>query len=165
MAYEYNHWFIRFKNSDVEKIPPHYLDFAMQNCLLAYAEAKAQISLRIWSRPSLSANRITGYKMYDWRAKSRTVLCACAGWSESAYFAYAQRHFFRMTRSINTPVYPGFQYMLLGYCCLWQKELLTCATFVWKGILVTNPSCTCLLWKPERSNLLLKHLTLVLLTV
>ena len=47
MAYEYNHWFISFKNSDVEKIPPHYLDFAMQNCLLAYAEAKAQISLRI----------------------------------------------------------------------------------------------------------------------
>ena len=52
--------------------------------------AKTQISLRIravWSGPSLSANRISGYyKMYEWRAKARMILCACAGWSDSTHF-------------------------------------------------------------------------------
>ena len=60
--------------------------------------AKVKISLRIravWSGPSLSANRIIGYRgMYEWRAKARMILCACAGWSEFAYFAHVRRHFF-----------------------------------------------------------------------
>ena len=60
--------------------------------------AKAQISLRIravWSEPSLSANRIIRYyRMYEWTAKTRLVLCACAGLSEPVHFAHVRRHFF-----------------------------------------------------------------------
>ena len=60
--------------------------------------AKVQISLRIhavWSRPSMSANRIIGYyRMYEWTAKVRMIHCACEGWSESARFAHVWKHFF-----------------------------------------------------------------------
>ena len=43
----------------------------------------------------LSANWITGYyRMYEWRAKARMILCTCAGWYESLHFAHVQRHFF-----------------------------------------------------------------------
>ena len=59
--------------------------------------AKAQISLRIravWSGPSLSAYRIIGYRMYEWRALSQMILCTCAGCIESAQSAHAQMHFF-----------------------------------------------------------------------
>ena len=60
--------------------------------------AKAQISLRmraVWSRPSLSAYRITGYYiMYECRTKGWMMLCACARWSESAHFAHFRRPFF-----------------------------------------------------------------------
>ena len=45
--------------------------------------AEVQISLRIravWSGPSQSAIRITGYySVYQWRAKTRMRPCACAG--------------------------------------------------------------------------------------
>ena len=58
---------------------------------------KALIRLRIravWSRPSLSANRIIGYyRMYGWSAKARIILCACAWWSESLHFVRARMHF------------------------------------------------------------------------
>ena len=60
-----------------------------------HCTAKAQISLYIltvWSGPSLSANRIIEY--YEWRAKAKMILCACAGWSESADFAQVRRHCF-----------------------------------------------------------------------
>ena len=60
---------------------------------------QAQISLRrclriraVWSAPSLSANRIIATD--EWRAKTRMILCACAGWSKSAHFAHFWRHFF-----------------------------------------------------------------------
>ena len=67
-------------------------------------EAKIQISRRIrgiWS----SANRIIGYyRMYEWRAKARMLLCACAfcpcskalffAWHGPYIFAYAQRYVF-----------------------------------------------------------------------
>ena len=61
--------------------------------------AKAQIRLcvsTVWSGPSLSTNRITGYyRMYEWRAKARLILCSCTGWwSESAQSAHVRRHFF-----------------------------------------------------------------------
>ena len=58
---------------------------------------KAQIRLHIravWSEPSLSANWTIGYyRMYEWRAKVRMVICSCAGWSESVHFAHIWRHF------------------------------------------------------------------------
>ena len=45
-------------------------------------------------RPSRSANRIIGYyRMYEWREKNRMILRTCAGWSESALFAYNRSHF------------------------------------------------------------------------
>ena len=52
--------------------------------------AKAQIRLRIcafWSGHFLSTNGIIGYyRMYEWWAKARMILCACTVWSESAHF-------------------------------------------------------------------------------
>ena len=88
-------------------VPSHYVSNilakvrcrpAMQKRIFGHMRTtKAQISLRIcafWSGHSLSANRITGYyRMYDWRAKDRMIICACAGWSESAHFAHVRRHF------------------------------------------------------------------------
>ena len=60
--------------------------------------AKALIRLRIhvvWSGPSPSANIIIVYNgLYQWITKARMRLCACAGWSESAPFAHAWKHFF-----------------------------------------------------------------------
>ena len=50
---------------------------------------KAQISLRIravWSGQSLSAYIIIGYyRMYEWSAKARMILCACAACSKIAH--------------------------------------------------------------------------------
>ena len=38
--------------------------------------------------------RILGYyRLYEWRAKAR-IICACAVWSESVYFAHVWRHLF-----------------------------------------------------------------------
>ena len=35
---------------------------------------------------AFSSNRIIWYyRMYEWRAKARIILCACAGWSESVH--------------------------------------------------------------------------------
>ena len=46
----------------------------------------------VWSGPILSANRINGcYRMYELKAKACTILCTCAGCSESAH---VQRQFF-----------------------------------------------------------------------
>ena len=40
------------------------------------------------------ANRITGYhRLYECRTKARMILCACAGWNDSAHFAHDRRHF------------------------------------------------------------------------
>ena len=58
--------------------------------------AKALIRLRecaVWSGPSLSANRIIGYyRVYEWR--TRIIVCACAGQSESAHFAHVRGYCF-----------------------------------------------------------------------
>ena len=57
-------------------------------------KVKAQI-IAVRSRLSLSANRIIGYyRMYEWRAKARMILCARAGWYESTHFAHDRRHIF-----------------------------------------------------------------------
>ena len=59
--------------------------------------AKTQINLRIraiLSGHSLSANKIiVYYRMYEWRAKARMILCACAGAPESAHFMHVRRQF------------------------------------------------------------------------
>ena len=59
---------------------------------------KAQIRLRmgeVWSGNSLSTNRIIGYyRMFEWRAKDRMILCACAGLSKYVRFAHVRRHLF-----------------------------------------------------------------------
>ena len=60
--------------------------------------AKALISLRggaAWSGPSLSANRIIG-----WRAKARMIFCACAEWCESAHFCACSKALFRLAWSM-----------------------------------------------------------------
>ena len=37
---------------------------------------------------------MTGYyRMNEWRAKARMILCACAVWSESAHVAQVRKHF------------------------------------------------------------------------
>ena len=60
--------------------------------------ARALIRLRIravWSRPSLSANRIIRHcRMWKWRANARIRLCAGAGWSESAHCVRVWKHVF-----------------------------------------------------------------------
>ena len=62
--------------------------------------AKALIRLRIravWTGPSLSADRITGYyRMYKWRITARMMLCACVGWPESGHSAHVRRHVFAL---------------------------------------------------------------------
>ena len=59
--------------------------------------AKAQISLRIhavWSGPSLSANRISGYyRMFQCKAYAQMRLYACAG-CEFIHSAYVRWNFF-----------------------------------------------------------------------
>ena len=66
-----------------------YWSHLAKTYLQAYADSE------VWSEPSLSSNRSIGhYKMYEWRAKARMILCACAGWSESADFVHVRRHFF-----------------------------------------------------------------------
>ena len=32
------------------------------------------------------------HRMYEWRANAWMMVCACAGWSESAHFAHVRRH-------------------------------------------------------------------------
>ena len=76
-----------------------YIGRAKQKRVFGHMRAaKAQISLRIravWSGPSLSANKIIGYyRMYEWRAKARMILCACKRWSKSANFEHVRRHVF-----------------------------------------------------------------------
>ena len=75
-----------------------YMVHATQKRVFTHVRVtKAQLRLRnraVWSGPSLSSNRIIGYYLiYDWRAKPRMILCACAGWFESAHFAHVRRHF------------------------------------------------------------------------
>ena len=77
--------------------------------------AKAQISLRVravWSGPSLSANRFIGYyRMFEWRAKARMTLCACAGWSESVHVAHVECTFSIdiFTESLSTSIFWSFK--------------------------------------------------------
>ena len=48
-----------------------------------------------FSRPSLCARRIIGHcRMYEWRAKARMILCACAGWSEYAHLSMFECTYF-----------------------------------------------------------------------
>ena len=55
----------------------------------------AMARIRLRESLLLSTTIITGYyRMYEWRAKAHVILCACAGWSESAPFAHVRRHFF-----------------------------------------------------------------------
>ena len=41
------------------------------------------------------------YRMYEWRAKVRMILCACIGLSESAPSSAFRRHFFARRCPIN----------------------------------------------------------------
>ena len=71
--------------------------------------ARTQISLYIWSGPSLSTNRIIEYyKMYKWRPKA-WLLEKCipfvpymAGWPESVHIAHVWRHFFASRGLLET---------------------------------------------------------------
>ena len=70
----------------------------MQKSVLGHMRiGKAQISLHIHtvrSGPSLFTRRIIGYyRMYEWRAKARMILCAYPGWSECTFCVF-RRHFF-----------------------------------------------------------------------
>ena len=62
---------------------------------------KAQIRLRVravWSGPSLSADRITGYhRMHEWKTKAHMILCA---WSESAHFTHTRRPKYELHHSL-----------------------------------------------------------------
>ena len=57
-------------------------------CLWPYAHSECPDQP---ARPirAFTANRIIGYyRMYEWRAKTWMILCACTGWSESVHFRY-----------------------------------------------------------------------------
>ena len=68
-----------------------------QTCFLAYADGEdpdQPVHPAVWSGTSLLANRIIGYyRMNEWWTKTWMILCT-ARWSESAQFAYVQRHIF-----------------------------------------------------------------------
>ena len=56
-------------------------------CVCGQRRCRSACTSVQWSGSSLSTNRIIGhYRMYEWRAKTRTLLCACVGWSESTQF-------------------------------------------------------------------------------
>ena len=79
-----------------------HMGCAMQKRVFSHMRtAKTQISLHIravLSGPLLSAKRIFGYyRMFQWKANARIILCACAGWCASAHFAHDRRHFFACT--------------------------------------------------------------------
>ena len=66
----------------------------MQKCVFWHMPTpKVQISLPIravWSGHLPSAHIIIGYyRMYEWRAKVQMILCACTGWSESAFYSFS----------------------------------------------------------------------------
>ena len=68
----------------------------------------------VWSRPSLSTARITGYyRMYQWRAKARMRPCAYAVWSESIHFVHASRQFFAWRGPAWSLL---FAWWKLGFC-------------------------------------------------
>ena len=68
--------------------------------------AKAQIRLRrcaVWSGPSLSSYRITGYHiLYERRVKAMIILWGCAGWSEPVYSRMLKTPF-RLTWPVYCP--------------------------------------------------------------
>ena len=74
----------------------YYLGHAMQKRVFGHMQQQKPWSDQIcsvWSRPSLSTNRINRYyRMNEWRAKAQTILCT--GWSESMQSAHVLRHFF-----------------------------------------------------------------------
>ena len=56
----------------------------------------------VLSDHSLSANRIIGYyRLPEWTAKSRVIFCACAEWSETAYFCACLKARFHLARSVS----------------------------------------------------------------
>ena len=101
--------------------------------------AKSQISLRIravWSSPSLTANRITGYnRMYERRAKARVILCSRAWRSDSAHFARVRRYFFAwrgpflsLHRTLQFPKFYIISILTLDLNYLFAIFLMQCQT-------------------------------------
>ena len=89
---------------------------------------KAQISLPIhvvWSRPSLSANRIIGYcRMCEWRAKACILLRTCAGLSESVHFVHVWKHCFAWSGLYEECVYKPDLLPITYKCIQLQLQLL-----------------------------------------
>ena len=71
--------------------------FYLKACLRAYVDSEGPdqpVHSRNLIRPSLLANRfIEYYRIYEWRAKARMILCACAGWCECAFCVYSKGRF------------------------------------------------------------------------
>ena len=80
--------------------------------------AKDQIRLSIGavgSGPSLSANRIIGYyRLFEWRAKYRVILWACARWAECVFSN-------RPSGRLRTNVLRAHSYLSL--CCAFIESL------------------------------------------
>ena len=109
----------RYKLSNYIPTAQH-MGCAMRKCVFGYTwTVKAQIRLRrcsIWSGPSLSTNRISGYyRVYEWRAKAWMILCTCAGWSVSANFAHVLRHCFAWHGRFWWKIVSIFRAMLKWY--------------------------------------------------
>ena len=74
-------------------------------CYRVYADREGQAQPANYFLPSLSVNRIIEFKrMYEWIAKALMILCACAGWSDSAHIAHVWRHFFTWRPIYELPV-------------------------------------------------------------
>ena len=78
----------------IKTLSPIKWKCAVGSC--ANSKGSAQTAwMRYLFRAFTTADRIMGYyRMYEWRAKARMILCACAWWSESTNFVHVWRHFF-----------------------------------------------------------------------
>ena len=99
----------------------------MENVIGQMRTSMAQITLCIctvrWG-PSLSAIRIIWYfRMYEWNAKARMILCPCAVWCEFTNFAHVRRHFFTWCG-------------LHIFCNIWEDR--TCQTIIMKTLVMLN---------------------------
>ena len=115
---------------------------ATQKRVSGHMRTAKALRLRGWAvliETSLSANRIIeNYGMYEWRAKARIILCACAGWSESAHFADVRRYFFA-AHCDNKQHTSSFILMSVGNG--WLTVLRSCITTQPWVVIIVDPHC------------------------
>ena len=82
---------------------------------------------------SLSANRITGHnRIFEWMTKARMIICACAGWSESAHVAHFRMHGFAWHDPIDKDVILFYTFLIS-----WSVNYSSLPS-VWTGLKVVH---------------------------